>query len=227
MTLPIAQLLTPEQVVQFRQALAEAAWVDGSATAGHLSHRVKRNRQLPEMHPVAVKLGDIVMDVLERHPLFTSYALPARVVPPLFNAYSGGEHYGKHIDGAVRPVAGHSIRIRTDISATLFLSEPHEYEGGELVIEDMAGATQSFKLAAGSLLLYPSGSVHSVAPVTQGERLAAFFWVQSLVRSSEHRAALFKLDRNVQHLRTIVPEDASVVELTGLYHNLLRLWADM
>jgi PKHD-type hydroxylase len=225
--LQIEGFLGAEQVARFRSALAEANWIDGSATAGHLSHRAKHNRQLPEQHPVAVQLGNAILDVLERHPLFMSYALPARVVPPLFNAYRGGEEYGAHIDGAVRPVAGHSVRIRTDISATLFLSNPREYDGGELVVEDTEGESRAYKLAAGSLLLYPSGSVHRVAPVTRGERLASFFWVQSMVRSGEQRSVLLKLDRIVQHLRGALPDDRSLVALTGHYHNLLRMWADI
>jgi PKHD-type hydroxylase len=178
------------------------------------------------MHPVAIELGNFILDVLERDSLFMSYALPAQIVPPLFNAYRGGEEYGPHIDGAVRPVAGHSIRIRTDISATLFLTDPDEYTGGELVIKQEGGEVRAFKLESGTLLLYPSGSVHHVAPVTRGERLASFFWTQSLIRRADQRTELFELDRVIQHLRATVPDHASIVELTGHYHNLLRMWAD-
>jgi PKHD-type hydroxylase len=227
MPLEVESFLSPEQVTQFRRALGDASWIDGAATAGHLSRHAKRNRQLPETHPVAVRLGNSILDLLEQHPLFMSYALPRQVVPPLFNAYSGGEEYEAHIDGAIRPVAGHSLRIRTDISATLFLSFPHEYEGGELAIEDADGKSQSYKLEAGTLLLYPSGSVHRVLPVTRGERLGSFFWVQSLVRSSEQRSMLFALDQIVQRLHHVVPGDPALVGMTGHYHNLLRLWADI
>lgn len=226
MPLQIPRLLDRAQVARFRQMLTQAEWVDGSATAGHLSQQVKHNRQLPEMHPVAIELGNFILDVLERDSLFMSYALPAQIVPPLFNAYRGGEEYGPHIDGAVRPVAGHSIRIRTDISATLFLTDPDEYTGGELVIKQEGGEVRAFKLESGTLLLYPSGSVHHVAPVTRGERLASFFWTQSLIRRADQRTELFELDRVIQHLRATVPDHASIVELTGHYHNLLRMWAD-
>jgi len=228
MPLEIEAFLDAERVAQFRLALREAHWIDGAATAGHLSRQAKHNRQLPETHPVAVRLGNSILDLIERHPLFMSYALPRQIVPPLFNAYRGGEEYGPHIDGAIRPVAGHSLRIRTDISATLFLSSPHEYDGGELVIADPdAAASRSYKLAAGTLLLYSSGSVHHVTPVTRGERLASFFWIQSMVRSNDHRNMLFTLDRTVQRLHQVAPADPSLVDLTGLYHNLLRLWADI
>lgn len=227
MPLQITDLLSGVLVAEFRRALAESTWIDGAATAGHLSHPVKHNRQLPETHPLAVELGNRILDLLERHPLFMSYAVPAQIVPPLFNAYRGGEHYGRHIDGAVRPIAGHSIRIRSDISATLFLTDPEDYDGGELVIEEADDEPRAYKLAAGTLLLYPSGSVHHVAPVTRGERLASFFWIQSMVRSSAQRAALFNLDRIVQQLRARLPDDPCLVDLTGHYHNLLRLWADI
>ncbi len=226
MPLQIPEVLECAQVARVRQRLAEAHWIDGAATAGHLSQQVKRNRQLPETHPVAIELGNFILDVLERHPLFMSYALPAQIVPPLFNAYRGGEEYGPHIDGAVRPVAGHSIRVRTDISATLFLTHPDDYEGGELVIKQVGGEARAFKLAAGALLLYPSGSVHHVAPVTRGERVASFFWVQSLIRRADQRAELFALDQTIQRLRATVPEHPAIVDLTGHYHNLLRMWAD-
>jgi len=226
--LQIPNVLSGPQVSEFRRTLAESTWIDGTATAGHLSRTAKHNRQLPETQPLAIDLGNRILDVLERHPLFMSYALPAKIVPPLFNAYRCGEHYGRHIDGAVRPIAGHSVRIRSDLSATLFLSDPQDYDGGELVIEDAEGGEpRVYKLAAGTLLLYSSGSVHYVAPVTRGERLASFFWIQSMVRSSAHRVALFDLDRIIQTLHTRVPGDACLVDLTGHYHNLLRLWADI
>ena len=228
MPLQIPAVLGEAQLTAFRQALAGSNWIDGAATAGHLSQAVKRNRQLPETAPLAIELGHRILDALEQHPLFMSYALPAKIVPPLFNAYRSAEHYGRHIDGAVRPVAGHSIRIRSDISATLFLTDPEDYVGGELVIEDAeCGEPRPYKLAAGTLLLYPSGSVHHVAPVTSGERLASFFWIQSMVRSSTQRLALFNLDRIIQTLRARLPGDPCLVDLTGHYHELLRLWADI
>jgi len=227
MTLSIEGFLRSSEVAQFRQALVESDWVDGSATAGHLSRHAKRNRQLRESHPVAARLGGIILDALERHPLFMSYALPERIVPPLFNAYTGGEEYGAHIDGAIRPIGGHPIRVRTDISATLFLSDPDSYEGGELIVEDRDEGGRAYKLAAGTLLLYHSGNVHRVAPVTSGERLASFFWIQSMVRSREQRGMLFDLDSTIQRLRTVVPDDPGIVRLTGHYHNLLRLWAEI
>jgi PKHD-type hydroxylase len=226
-TLQIPDVLNPVQVTQFRSTLASSDWIDGAMTAGHLSHRVKHNRQLPETHELALRLGSMIMDVLERHPVFMSFTLPAKIVPPLFNAYRGGEHYGRHIDGAIRPVAGSAHRIRTDISATLFLSDPEEYDGGELIIEQATGEQRSFKPAAGTLLLYPSVSVHKIEPVIRGERLAAFFWVQSMVRDNHHRLTLFNLDNVIQQLRTRIPDDPSLVDLTGHYHNLLRLWADV
>jgi PKHD-type hydroxylase len=227
MPLQIPDLLSGSQLTQFRKALATSDWIAGTATAGHLSQQVKSNRQLPETHAMAVTLGNVIVDALERHPLFMSYALPAQIVPPLFNAYRGGEHYGPHIDGAIRPVAGHSIRIRTDLSATLFLSDPEDYEGGELVIEEEGGASRAYKLQSGALLLYPSGSVHHVAPVTRGERLASFFWIQSLVRRADQRTALFDLDQIIQRLPAMPAGDRSVVGLTKHYHDLLRMWSEL
>lgn len=223
----VSSLLDRDQVLEMRHALVAGEWTDGRATAGHLSQSVKQNRQLDESHPLAIRLGTVILDALERNPEFMSFALPAKVVPPLFNAYRGGENYGRHIDGAIRPVAGHAHRVRTDISATLFLSEPDDYDGGELVIEEMDGGRTSHKHQAGSLLLYPSVSVHYVSPVTRGERLAAFFWIQSMVRETDRRLTLFNLDCIVRGLRVRVPADPAIVDLTGHYHNLLRLWADV
>jgi len=212
--------------MHFRHALKVARWIDGAATAGHLSRNVKRNRQLAERDPIALDLGNIILDTLERHAVFMSYALPARIVPPLFNAHRGGEEYGRHIDGAVRPVPGHSTRIRTDLSCTLFLSEPHEYDGGELIIEECREA-QSFKPPAGTLVLYPSGAVHRVAPVTRGERIASFFWAQSMVRRIDQRTLLFELDQSVQQVRLAVPDAPFLVDLTAHYHTLLRMWSEV
>ncbi len=227
MALIIPEVLSRTQVRRFREALDQADWIDGRATGGHLSSAVKRNIQLPEDHPLALQLGDAVLAELERHPVFMSAALPAKMVPPLFNCYAGGQHYGRHIDGAVRPVAGQSHRVRTDLSSTLFLSDPEAYDGGELVLEELGGSRPRYKLAAGDLLLYPSTSLHWVEPVTRGVRIASFFWTQSIVRDNEQRAMLFALDNTIQQLRRDVPEHSAVVELTAHYHNLLRLWADV
>jgi PKHD-type hydroxylase len=226
MLLQIAKALTAAQVAQCRQALLEADWIDGRVTAGHLSMSVKNNEQISEEHPVARQLGRRILDVLEQNPLFMSGALPARIVPPLFNRYAAGQSYGAHIDGSVRPVTGSPQRVRTDVAATLFLSEVDEYDGGELVIEDTFGP-QRIRLPAGDLVLYPAGSVHHVAPVTRGARIASFFWIQSMVREDHRRRMLFDLDVNIQRLRRDIPQHGAVLELTALYHNLMREWADV
>lgn len=226
MLLQIGQALTAAQVAQCRQALAEIDWVDGRVTAGHLSIAVKHNQQISEDHPVARKLGHQILDVLEQNPLFMSGALPAKIVPPLFNRYAEGQSYGSHIDGSVRPVTGSAQRVRTDLAATLFLSEIDEYDGGELVIEDTFGPRR-VKLPAGDLVLYPASSVHHVSPVTRGARIASFFWIQSMVREDHRRRMLFDLDVNIQRLRRDIPQHGAVLELTALYHNLMREWADL
>ena len=226
MLLTIAKALTATQVAQCRQALLEADWVDGRVTAGHLSMSVKNNEQISEEHPVARQLGRRILDVLEQNPLFMSGDLPAKIVPPLFNRYAAGQSYGAHIDGSVRPVTGSPQRVRTDLAATLFLSEVDEYDGGELVIEDTFGP-QRIRLPAGDLVLYPAGSVHHVAPVTRGARIASFFWIQSMVRGDHRRRMLFDLDVNIQRLRRDIPQHGAVLELTALYHNLMREWADV
>jgi len=190
-----------------------------------LSSRVKDNVQLPESSPVARKLGDLILDVLDRNQLFISAALPLKVVPPLFNRYSGGQSYGGHIDGAIRPVFGTPHRVRTDLSATLFLSAPEDYDGGELVTEDRGGSRR-VKLPAGHMVLYPGTTVHHVEPVTRGARLAAFFWIQSMVREEAKRDILFELDTALQQLGRDTPGHASLVQIAGCYHNLLRLWSD-
>jgi len=223
MFLTIPNVLAADEAAAFRQALADADWNDGRATAGYLSQRVKHNSQLREDHPLAQRLGARIQDLLDRNQTFISAALPLKIVPPLFNRYRDGEVYGRHIDGGVRPVGGH--RVRTDLSATLFLSPPDSYDGGELMVEDGAGE-RSFKLGAGDLLLYPATSVHRVAPVTRGERLAGFFWIQSMVRSGEQRALLFQLDNALRVLGRDVPDHPSLVEMMGVYHNLIRQWAD-
>ena len=225
MFLQIPGLLTQSEVAECRKALDGAGWVDGRATAGYLSAAVKDNSQLPENDAVARKLGGKILDALDANPLFISAALPLKVVPPLFNRYGGGQSYGGHIDGAVRPVAGTPHRVRTDLSATLFLSAPEEYEGGELVIEDGLGSKR-IKLRAGDMILYPANAVHRVEPVTRGARYAAFFWIQSMVRDDRGRAILFELDSALQQLGRDAPGHASLVSLAGCYHNLLRLWSD-
>ena len=225
MPLHIPHVLDATQLGQCRQALETAEWIDGRDTAGYLSSRVKNNLQLPETHPVARKLGGMILDALDANALFISAALPLKVVPPLFNRYSAGQAYGGHIDGAVRPVAGTSHRVRTDLSATLFLTPPEDYDGGELVIQDRLGERR-VKLAAGELVLYPGTSVHHVTPVTRGARLAAFFWIQSMVREDPKREILFELDTALQQLGRDTPGHQSLVSLAGCYHNLLRLWSD-
>ncbi len=226
MIVTIRQLLTQAEVAEMLRLLNDADWADGRGTTGYLGARVKNNMQLPELHPLAVQLGGKILEALGRSSQFRSAALPLKVVPPLFNLYSGGQAYGSHVDGSVRPVAGSSQSVRTDLSATLFLSDPAEYDGGELVIEDISGH-RSEKLAAGDLLLYPSTSVHRVMPVTRGARLASFFWIQSMVRDNEQRALLYELDSIIQRLGAGGPaQHEEAVRLAGIYHNLMRFWAD-
>lgn len=226
MLLIVRQALSAKQVEELRQALAEIDWIDGRATAGHLSASVKQNSQVCEEHAVGRRLGTVILDALERNPTFMSGALPAKIVPPLFNRYTKEETYGRHIDGAIRPIAGTHHRVRTDLAATVFLSAPEEYEGGELIMEDTFG-TQRLKLPAGDVVVYPATSIHEVTPVTRGARIASFFWIQSLVREDRRRRMLFGLDTTIQSLRRESPESASVLELTALYHNLLREWAEL
>jgi PKHD-type hydroxylase len=225
MLLHLPNVLTAEQVAQCRDALARAEWTDGRATAGHQSVEVKDNLQVPEGHPVARELGDLILGALERNPLFMSAALPLKVVPPLFNRYQSGGNYGTHLDGAIRQIGGTPHRARTDLSATLFLSAPDQYDGGELTVEDTYGAHR-IKLPAGDMILYPGSSLHQVTPVTRGARIAAFFWIQSMVRDDARRALLFDLDTAIQLVRGALPVDPAVVQLTNVYHNLLRQWAD-
>lgn len=226
MLLQIPDVLNPEQVAHCRRLLDEAQWVDGRVTAGPQSGRVKDNMQLPANHPAAREMGDLILGALERNPLFMAAALPARVFPPLFNRYSGGQSFGNHVDNAIRQVSGTSHRIRTDLSATLFFAAPDEYEGGELVVEDTYGA-HSVKLPAGHLILYPSTSLHHVRPVTAGARICSFFWIQSMVRDDGERTLMFDLDMAIQRLSEDAPQHPSVVALTAVYHNLLRRWADV
>jgi PKHD-type hydroxylase len=226
MLLRIPGVLTAEQVAECRRQLEAAEWVDGRITAGHQSAKAKNNAQLPEDSPVARKLGQLILAALEVHPLFLSAALPARIFPPLFNRYAGGQAFGVHVDNAVRQVRNTPHRVRTDVSATLFLAQPEEYDGGELIVEDTYG-THSVKLPAGDMILYPATSLHRVQAVTRGARLASFFWIQSMVRDDGQRTLLFDLDLAIQRLGAEVREHPSVVQLTGVYHNLLRQWAEV
>ena len=226
MLLTIPDLLTGEQLSTARELLETAEWVDGKVTAGPQSARAKKNQQLLEGSDVADTLGDMILTALQRNALFVSAALPLRVFPPLFNRYQGGHAFGNHIDNAIRQIAGTGHRIRTDLSATVFLADPSEYEGGELMIEDTYGV-HKVKLSAGDMILYPSSSLHSVTPVTSGARLASFFWIQSMIRDDGRRTLLFDLDVAIQQLSRDVPAHSSVVQLTGVYHNLLRQWAEM
>ena len=226
MLLQIPEVLTGEEVAGCRKLLETEGWVDGRITAGHQSARTKDNLQLPEDREEAKKLGDIILAALEKSPLFMSAALPLKVFPPLFNRYQSGQSFGNHVDNAIRQVTGTPHRVRTDLSATLFFSDPSEYDGGELVVEDTYGV-HSVKLPAGHLILYPASSLHHVRPVTRGARLASFFWIQSMVRDDGERTILFDLDVAIQRLMSDVPDHPSIVELTSLYHNLLRRWADV
>jgi PKHD-type hydroxylase len=225
MLLQVPGVLSPDEVARFRAALEEAPWTDGRATAGFQSAQVKDNAQVPEDHPIARQLGEAIVTRLERTPLFLSAALPLRIFPPLFNRYAGGQAFGTHVDNAIRQVPGHGFRIRTDLSATLYLSAPEEYEGGELVVEDTYG-TQEVKLPAGDMVLYPATSLHRVQPVTRGARIGSFFWIQSMVRDDGARTLLFDMDSAIQALGRDLPDNPAVVSLTGVYHNLLRRWAD-
>lgn len=226
MLLQIPSVLTSAQVDQFRQKLEQAEWVDGKVTAGHQSALAKHNRQLPEDHPVARELGDILLQLLPQNLLFMAAAVPFKIFPPLFNSYGEGENFGVHVDNAIRSVKGTPHRIRTDLSMTLFLSQPEEYDGGELVVEDTYG-TKSIKLPAGDAVVYPASSLHRVTPVTRGRRIASFFWIQSMVREDSRRTLLFNLDMSIQQLIKENPDSEVPVKLTGVYHNLVRLWADV
>ncbi len=224
MIVHVEQVLSGGEVARFRAALEAADWTDGAVTAGYQSALAKRNLQLAEGSDVARALGGEIVEALGRNLIFQAAALPQAIFPPLFSRYAPGHDFGSHVDNAWRPLPGGG-RIRTDLSATLFLSDPDSYDGGELVIEDMAG-DRAIKLAAGDMILYPSTSLHHVAPVTRGERLAAVFWVQSLVAPADRRALLFDIDIAIQSLRPRVgDEDPALIALTGAYHNLLRLWS--
>jgi PKHD-type hydroxylase len=212
-------------VASARRVLDQSQWVDGRVTAGHQSARAKDNAQLPESSPEARQLGEMVLAALGGNALFISAALPLRVFPPLFNRYTGGQSFGTHVDNAIRQIPGSGHRIRTDLSATLFLANPDEYDGGELVVEDTYGM-QTVKLPAGHMILYPATSLHHVRPVTRGARIASFFWIQSMIRDDGQRTLLFDMDTAIQRLNADRPEHPSAVQMTGVYHNLLRRWAD-
>jgi PKHD-type hydroxylase len=226
MMLAVPNLLDTEGVARVRSIIDAGDWVDGNATSGHQSALAKRNMQLAEDGKAAREAGRIVLDALGRTPLFIAAALPLKIFPPLFNRYQGGEAFGIHVDSAVRIHRNSEFRVRSDLSATLFLEDPEAYEGGELVVEDNLGV-HSTKLPAGHLLLYPASSLHRVEPVTRGARVASFFWVQSMVRDDSARTLLFDLDQSIQGIAADRGhEDREIIRLTGVYHNLLRRWAD-
>ncbi len=231
MLVVIERVLTAEQVAAARERLAGAEWVDGRVTAGYQAQAVKRNAQLAEGSVVARELGEVVLAGLARSPQFMAAALPLRVFPPMFNSYAGGQTFGTHVDTAIRQLVTTGQRIRTDLSATLFLTPPEEYDGGELVVEDSYGEKR-VKLAAGDMVLYPATSLHRVEPVTRGNRVSSFFWIQSMVRQDAQRTLLWELDQSIQRLAgsgqaQVAEVKQSAVQLTGVYHNLLRQWAEM
>lgn len=226
MMLPIREVLTGDALARCRKLVAGARWGDGRMTAGSQSEQAKNNLQLPEDAPEAREAGALVLDALSKNALFFTAALPKRIFPPLFNCYTGTMNaFGNHVDNAIRNDRLSGNRIRTDLSATLFLSSPDEYNGGELIVEE-PGGSQPMKLGAGDLLLYPATTVHRVAPVTRGARIASFFWIESMVRENDRRRQLFDLDMAILELRNSVGDTPAVVRLTGCYHNLLRMWAD-
>lgn len=227
MLICVPEVLSKAEVVHCRRVMSNAEWEDGRATCGAQSASVKDNMQLPQESAASQELADLVLDALSRHNLFLSAAVPLRIIPPLFSRYGAGQSFGVHVDNAIRGVPGTSIRIRTDLSCTLFLAEPDEYDGGELTVETRYGA-QEVKLPAGDLVLYPSTSMHRVAPITRGSRFVSFFWLQSLIRDDVDRSLLFDLDQTIQELsgeRGV--EDETCVRLTGIYHNLVRRLAEV
>ena len=228
MLVHIPDVLNPNEVARCREIMQRADWVDGRATAGHQSAHVKHNLQLPQHAPQARMLSDMVQAAVERHPLFVSAVLPKTIYPPMYNRYDaeGEMNFGSHVDNAVRTIPGTSTRVRTDVSSTLFLSSPDEYDGGELVVEDTYG-THAVKLPAGDMIVYPGTSVHHVTPVTRGSRIASFFWTESMIADGTRRSMMFDLDMSIIRLSADHPEHPSVVSLTSLYHNLLRQWAQV
>ena len=224
MMIHIPNVLTAAEIARCREVMERAAWVDGRVTAGHQSAQVKFNLQVPENAPEARELGDMVLDALGRSNLFMSAVLPKQVFPPLFNRYDAGMTFGAHVDNAVR--AGNGARIRTDVSSTLFISGPEDYDGGELVVQDTYGE-HTVKLPAGDMIVYPATSLHNVTPITRGSRIASFFWTQSMIRDESRRSLLFDMDMAIIKLGRDHPDHASNVELTAVYHNLLRQWAEL
>jgi PKHD-type hydroxylase len=222
----VPNVLSAEQVTRCRDVMQRAAWVDGRVTAGHQSEKVKNNLQLPETAPEARELGGMVLDALGRNSLFFSAVLPKEVFPPLFNRYDAGMTFGSHVDNAIRGYLNTPLRIRTDVSATLFISAPEDYDGGELVVQDTYG-THAVKLPAGDMVVYPGTSLHHVTPITRGSRIASFFWIQSMIRDVSKRSLLFDLDTAIIRLNRDHPEHHSIVELTAIYHNLLRQWSEL
>ena len=228
MLLQIPEVFSKAEVKALRERLDAGPWADGNMTSGHQSATAKRNQQLPEDCAVAREVSALIVQALNANPMFVAAALPHTIFPPLFNRYQGGGEFGLHVDNAIRQSRdGGGVRIRSDLSATLFLSEPEEYDGGELLIEEMYGA-QAIKLPAGDLVLYPSKSLHRVTPVTRGARVSSFMWMQSLVRDDADRETLFRLDVAIQRVNLDKgPKDPAVIELTGVYHNLLRRWSEV
>jgi len=224
MLLHIPDILDREQLRQLRTALEAADWTDGRETVGEQGAQVKRNRQLPDASPLRRQLGEVVLAALAKSPLYHAATLPLRTLPPRFNRYEGGGEYGMHVDGSVMAMPN-GEQLRSDISCTLFLSEPDDYDGGELIVSDTYGEHE-VKLPAGDAIIYPSSSLHRVQPVTRGARLAAFFWVQSLVRDDNRRRLLYELDASIQRLVATGADRDAVLQLTGTYHNLLRQWAE-
>lgn len=227
MMLHIPEVLTKAQVAELRAAIDAADWIDGNATSGTQSALAKRNEQLPEGSAAARFAGEKILDALSHSPLFVTAALPQTVFPPLFNRYGCGQTFATHIDNSIRQSRDGSVRIRSDLSATLFLTEPEDYDGGELLVEDTYGVHE-VKLPAGDLILYPASSLHQVTPVTRGARTSSFFWIQSMIRDDARRALLFQMDIAIQQLSLKVGAGApELVSLTGTYHNLLRMWAEV
>ena len=224
MLLKIPSLLTSSQIQQCRELLYATDWIDGDITAGYQSSKAKNNLQLPEHSDVSRQLGDIILDALATNDLFISAALPLKIFPPLFNCYQVGQSFGAHVDNAIRRVPGTPVKVRTDISITLFFTPPEEYDGGELIIDDTYGSHR-VKFDAGDMVLYPSTSLHHVTPVTRGHRLASFFWLQSLVACGAKRRLLFDMDRAIQSLTKRLDDSQEIIKLTGIYHNLMRHWS--
>jgi PKHD-type hydroxylase len=226
MMLHIPGVLTREQVSEMRRQLDASDWIDGRATVGEQGAKVKQNRQLPETSPLAQALGQTILSALANNPLYFSAVLPLRTIPPLFNSYAGGEHYGAHVDGSMRRIPASGEWVRTDVSTTVFLCDPEEYDGGELIVTDAYGEHE-VKLPAGDAIIYPSTSIHRVEPVTRGARVCSFFWSQSMVRDDMRRSMLLELDQNIQSLRARLGDCPELVGITGHYHNLLRQWSEV